>query len=208
VCTAREKMPKSVRTSIFKGTHESHERYLVAKYLKPGDRVLEIGAATGLVSLICAKHCGAENVLSYEANEEMEALIRENFSLNSWQPNLVMKAVTVDGADVSFFISDNVYSSSLIDRSDTIDGKQVTVVSDAFEKIIEEFKPTALVMDVEGAEIDLLGNVDLGGVKKVIVELHPHITGQDVTDGLENRLAGLGFKNIETAHKTVFYQKN
>jgi len=208
ISTVRENMPRSVRSSLFKGTHEAHERYLVARYLSRGDRVLEIGAATGLVSLICVKHCGVENVLSYEANAAMEPLIRENFSLNGWRPNLVMKAVTVDGEDVSFFISDNIYSSSMIDRSKSLAGKTVSIASDAIGEVIANFEPTAIVMDVEGAEIDLLSEADLGKLQKIIVELHPHITGQDAVEGLEKRIIDQGFEKIESAHKTVYFAKS
>lgn len=207
ISTDKTKMPKSVRSSLFKGTHEAHERALVGKYLGAGDRVLEIGAATGLVSMVCAKHCGVENVLSYEANPAMERLIRENFSLNGWQPNLVMKAITLDGSDVSFFVSDNIYSSSIIDRSDTVPGKNITVASDPLNSVISEFRPTAIVMDVEGAEIELLGKADVSSVRKIIVEVHPHITGQDTVDNLIDKLETSGFEVITQAHKTI-YLKN
>lgn len=205
VSTIREDMPKSVRSSLFKGTHEAHERRLVKKYLGKNDRVLEIGAATGLVSLICAKQCGPGNVLSYEANPVMEPLIRKNFLLNGWQPNLEMKAVTLDGKDVNFFASDNIYSSSLIDRSNTVSGKKITVSSDPFNLVIKNFQPTAIVMDVEGAEIDLLEKADLAVVSKIIVEVHPHITGQESVDTLLSSLSDAGFEPIEKAHKTYYF---
>ena len=207
ICTTRDKMPRSVRSSLFKGTHEAHERQLVAKHLDRKDRVLEIGAATGVVSLFCARKCGAENVLSYEANPAMEWLIRKNFELNGWTPNLVMKAVTREGKNIDFFVSENIYSSSLINRSETLPGKNITVPSDPIGEIIGQFKPTAIVMDVEGAEIELLGNVELDCVSKIIVELHPHITGQKPVDGLMSIFNDQEFVVRETAHKTVFLQK-
>ncbi len=207
ISTDKNQMPRSVRTSLFKGTHEAHERLLVAKYLGKSDRVLEIGAATGLVSLVCAKQCGAQNVRSYEANPSMEKLIRKNFQLNGWVPDLHMKAVTTEGGTISFFASDNIYSSSIIDRSETVSGKTITVESDPIDDVIDEFKPNVIVMDVEGAEIDLLGHANLSGIQRMIVELHPHITGQDKVDELLKLLGDSGFSILETAHKTVFLSK-
>ena len=204
VSTDRESMPKSVRSSLFKGTHEAYERQLVLKYLNSNDRVLEIGAATGLVSLICAKQCGPKNVLSYEANPVMEDLIRQNFALNGWVPNLVMKAMTLDGKDVSFFASDNVYSSSLIDRSEKIAGRKITVKSDPIDTVINKFYPSTIVMDVEGAEIFLLGETKLSNVDKIIVEVHPHITGPEAVEGLLSGLKQKGFAIVERAHKTLY----
>ena len=92
-----------VRSALFKGTYEDNERRLVRGLLKPGDRVLEIGTGIGLVSLVCAKICGAGNVLSYEANPQLERIIRKNYELNGLTPNLRMRAVTTDGRSVSFF---------------------------------------------------------------------------------------------------------
>lgn len=207
ICTDKNKTPKFVRSSLFKGTHEAHERRMVAKYLNEDDRVLEIGAATGLISMVCAKHCGANNVLSYEANPAMEKMIRENFSLNGWEPNLVMKAVTLDGSDISFFVSENIYSSSMIDRSETVRGKTIIVPSDPIDKVISEFKPTTIVMDVEGAEIELLGEADVSGVTKIIVEVHPHVTGQDSVERLVANLENSGFGVVTKAHKTIYFEK-
>jgi len=208
VCTDPKLVPKAVRRSIIKGSHEQYERQLVTRYLSPSDRVLEIGAASGLVTLVCARQCGAANVVAYEANPVMEPLIRKNFELNGWQPNLVMRAVTVDGGDVQFFASDNVYSSSVIDRSETVAGRKITVPSDPFQHVLDKVRPTTVVMDVEGAEIALLANVQLEGVCRIIVEVHPHITGADAVQAMTDSLSRQGFTVRETAHKTLLLTRD
>lgn len=208
VCTDPQLVPKTVRRSIIKGSHEQYERQLVKRYLGPTDRVLEIGAASGLVTLVCARQCGAASVFAYEANPVMEPIIRKNFALNGWQPNLIMKAVTVDGGDVQFFASDNVYSSSVIDRSKTVAGRLIKVPSDPFQHVLARVRPTTVVMDVEGAEIALLSSAALDGVERIIVEVHPHITGADAVQAMTSSLAGQGLNVRETVHKTLFLTRD
>ena len=57
----------------------------------------EIGCGIGLVSLVARKICTEGFVISYEANPQMETLIRKNYALNNLVPNLEMKAVSIDG---------------------------------------------------------------------------------------------------------------
>ena len=156
-------------------------------------------------AVLAAKQCGAENVFSYEANPVMEPLIRKNFELNGWKPNLVMKAVTVDGEDVRFFASDNVYSSSTIDRSETVAGKMITVPSDSINHVIEDTNPNTIVMDVEGAEAELLTKADLSTITNILVEVHPHIIGTEAIEELKAHLMAESFELVETAHKTLMY---
>jgi FkbM family methyltransferase len=203
--TRAEMMPRSIRTALFKNTYEMHERRLVDEIIEPTDRVLEIGAGIGLVSLLCAKICGPQNVLSYEANRSVESVIRNNYALNGWNPNLCMKAITTDGADVTFYVDSNVISSSLLDRNT---GGPVFVPSDSLAEVISDFSPSAIVMDVEGAEIELLMETSLEGISKLIVELHPHLVGEEAAIALREHLRQQGFDEVRYLHKTACYVRS
>ena len=43
--------------------------------------------------------------------------------------------------------------------------------------MLNEFEPTVIVMDIEGAEEDILPLVVAKSVRGMMVELHPHIIG-------------------------------
>jgi hypothetical protein len=47
-----------------------------------GKRVLELGAGTGLVSLLCAKYLAAEKVIATDGSQEVVAALEENIFLN------------------------------------------------------------------------------------------------------------------------------
>lgn len=203
--TGAEDIPPSVRGHIFKGGYEAVEAELVSAILTPGDRVLEVGTGIGFVSILCAKLAGQGRVTSYEANPALEPTIRANYALNGLVPDLRMKAVTVDGTPISFFANDNILSSSLIDRK--LSATEITIDSDAMSAVMDEVKPDVIVMDVEGAETGLLQAADLSGVRAMIVEVHPHITGAEAIVEMDAALADQGLFPAQKRHKTVLYTR-
>lgn len=198
-------LPRAVRSLLFQGTYEAAERELLPGALRPGDRVLEVGTGIGLVSLVCTSIVGEGNVLSYEANPAMAAVIRANYVLNGWTPDLREKAVTVDGTPITFFQSGNVLSSSLYDRG--TDAAAIEVESDAIEAVVSAHRPAVIVMDVEGAEVDLLPAADLSTVRAIVVELHPHIVGEGRTNALMALMEERGFRLARTVHKNALFTR-
>ena len=83
-------MSPQVERTVSRGRYEQDEFRLIEQVLSPGDVVLEVGAGLGLVSAYCAKRLGSSRVFAYEANPDLEACIRETFSLNEVQPTLEM----------------------------------------------------------------------------------------------------------------------
>lgn len=47
-----------------------------------GKRVLEMGAGTGFLSILCGKYLGAKHVLATDGDEQVVEALRENVSLN------------------------------------------------------------------------------------------------------------------------------
>ncbi len=192
---------RSVATAIIKGSYEAPERVLVRAALRPGDKVVEVGTGVGVVSLLCNRLAGPGNVTSFEANAALEPVIRDNFALNGLEPRLRLRAVTVDGTPISFFRNENVVSSSIYDRG--LAAQKVTVESEPINRVLAEEQATVLVMDVEGAEIDLLGRADLSGLREIIVELHPHIVGDTATEAMIASICAQGFADTGRIHKNI-----
>ena len=185
-------VPRSVATAVFKGSYEAPERVLVAAALRPGDAVVEIGTGIGFISILCARIAGEGRVHSYEANPALERVIRRNYVLNAVVPDLTMKAVTRDGAPVEFFASDNIISSSTQDRG--LSATRMRVESEALDAVLGRHRPAVVVIDIEGAEIDVLSDSALGGVRDLVIELHPHITGEEATRRMLDGLRARGFR--------------
>ena len=202
--TARNAVPRSIRSLLFKGTYEKHECDLVEHILRPSDRVLEIGAGVGMVGLVATRLCGEGRVLSCEANPELESLIRGNYLLNGWCSNLVMCAVTSDGRDLPLFRDPGILSSSTMDRGLTND--KILVESHAINDLIDRHRPTVLVMDVEGSEVELLAAADLSDVRAVVAEMHPHIVGQERIETLVGDVEAKGFRVAEVRHRNYLFE--
>ncbi|MEM9755364.1 MAG: FkbM family methyltransferase [Pseudomonadota bacterium] len=184
--------PKLVRSLLFKNTYEAAERTLLPRVVRAGDCVLDIGGGIGLVGLLAARLVGPEGrVVSYEANPGLEPMIRANYALNPSAPELRMRAVTPDGAAVTFHVADNLVSSSLHAREAAT--RAITVDSDALDPVIADLQPDVLVMDVEGAEVDLLPAAHLRGLRALVLELHPHVVGAEAISALTAALAAKGF---------------
>ncbi len=206
ISTDERQVPHHVRSLLFKDAYEIHERRLVRSIVRPGDRVLEIGAGVGVVASLAARLCGAENLVSYEANPKLEPLIRSNFALNGLEPRLVMRAVNLDGQPVRFNRDDNIVSSSVGRRSSSAEVIEVPAV--AFDAIVREHRPGVIIMDVEGIETDLLSQGELSGVTHIVVEIHPQVTGQEAIDRMLSHLDALGFEIAERAHKTLHLKRD
>lgn len=197
---------RTVQSHLFKGIYEGPERDILRDLLQPGQRVLEIGTGVGLISLLSTRLTGEGNVTSFEANPALENVIRKNYATNGWTPDLRMKAVTSDGAPLRFFSTDNILSSSIHDRQ--LDGKAIEIESVAMKDALAEVRPDVIVMDVEGAETQLFAGVDLAGVSHLLIELHPHIVGQEPIDALIADLAARGFPMVKTVHKNGLFSRS
>lgn len=191
VCDA-SRMDEMILTALLKGGYELAERDLARAAIRSGDRVLEIGAGIGVVSLVCTRLVGAGQVTSYEANSSLAPMIRENFALNGIIPRLVLKAVTTEGGSVEFFKNQNFVSSSTIDRN--LIAEKITVESDSIDTAIENSRANVIVMDVEGAEIGFLKKASLSTIREIIVEVHPHIVGDEPIKEMVQHLELQGFR--------------
>jgi len=203
--TRRGWIPRAVRKALFQGSYESPECRMVIMHVKPGDRVLEIGCGIGLVGILAARQCGSENVFCFEANPALERIIRDNHTRNDLAPNLAMKAVTGNGRDVIFFQDRKMWGSSIFDRDR--ETNKISIQSVPIQSLIEAHRPTALVIDAEGAEIELFPLVDMGDVDRIIIEMHPHIVGQSRIDTLIEKLISQGYRLTEQQDLVLFFTR-
>ena len=73
---------RAIAARLSDGSYESDEISAALCRVKPGMRVLDLGAGLGLISILTARVAGAENVLSVEANPALLPVLQKTFARN------------------------------------------------------------------------------------------------------------------------------
>jgi FkbM family methyltransferase len=199
-------LSSNMKAVLASGKYEQDEFSIVRRTLNQRDRVLEIGTGIGLISTYCAQIIGSDRVFTYEANPELEKIIRRNFAINNVEPSLEMCLLSHSEGHEKFHIAEDFWSSSTRNLGDeTL--KEVLVRKRLFNQELDRVKPTYLILDIEGGEYDLLLGSNLQHVKKILIELHTYFIGNDKSQEILSHLSACGFKinrNVTYAQSPAF----
>lgn len=189
---------------IFFGVYESKEAELVTKKIAADDVVMEIGAGIGFLSALCAKVTGGERVFAYEANPQLMDAIKQVHDLNQVAPT-VSNVLLGEGESVrTFWLEPDYWASSLIQGSK--EAKPIEVKQIDLNQEIRRIQPSFLILDIEGGEYDLLRHADLTPVRKIVIEVHPHVLGYTRVSEMLGWLFTAGFAlDLGILRKNVFY---
>lgn len=167
-----------IAKNMWTGSFEAVERDFTVKGIKPGMRVLNIGANAGLYTIIASKMVGgAGEVHSFEPSSKTFELLVKNTELNNCQNVILNKLALSDftgklalnrdlanpDMDGHFFVSRIPELSSSLPG--VIEEIPCTTLDDYWKDACgDEIKPVDfIVMDVEGAEFSVFS-----GAKKTI----------------------------------------
>jgi FkbM family methyltransferase len=185
-------MSRRIEQAISHGAYERDELRLIGMVLSPSDVVLEIGAGLGVVSAYCAKRVGPGRVFAFEANPDLEPMIRETYALNGVEATLEMCAVRATAGRVTLYRSKHLVSSSIVHRNAA--SSAIEVPGKSLGYLVEKIRPTLLIADVEGAESELFDRAQLPGVSKIVLELNERLIGQARARQVRGALLALGFR--------------
>ena len=171
------------RRSLLRGRYEKTERMALSGLLKPSDRVLELGAGIGYMSTIMARDHNVSAVLSFDANPLLIPFVEQVHKLNGVSGRAQIRHGLISakpGDPVNFHIRGDFLASSLFDdRGSKFGGvkKTISVPSMTFASVQQVFEANILVCDIEGAEVELLPQINLDGFDAAVVELHQDTIG-------------------------------
>lgn len=189
------RIPEKTGEALTQGRYEFKEREIVRRMLTKGDRVIELGAGMGVVSLTIANLVGADAVQSFEANPVIIELARENAAANNlpvtFRHAIASPRIEADKAShIDFFVLNSFEASSTRRLNDN--QKAVQVPTTPLEDEIAAFKANVLVFDIEGFETEIINKTELSGIDKLILEIHPKIIGMDTCVDLIDHLETQG----------------
>lgn len=187
--------------SINAGRYEGGEIAAGLACIPKGSRILELGAGAGVVGAILAKNLAPAAMMSVEANPRLIPNIRELHAHNGLADlidvrNTVVLSAPDAPAEVTFHVRGNFLGSSLTPvREDKT--RPVTVPVTRYGDLRRDFPHDAIMMDIEGGELDFLRHADLTGVKVIVAEYHRGIYGGEGFRECRKLLARNGFRLVE-----------
>ena len=143
--------------------------------VRPGDRVLELGAGLGVVSAVIARSAAPARVLSFEANPALVPHIRALHALNGLENRIELR---------------NQMLTSGPDRPGVASGA-------ALDEVLRAFRPDVLIVDIESGTPEFLEHARLHGIRAVVIRFHPGVYGEDGAKTCKDRLRTLGFQTDE-----------
>lgn len=188
--------------------YESDERDALERTLRPGDRVLELGAGIGYMSTVAARLIGSDRVTTCEANPGLLAMIARMHECNGVQPTVLNGVMTCDPeiGTRPFYSHRDIWSSSL---GEPIQGEYelVTVPTLHWQSELDRLRPSYLLMDIEGGEIELLQSLECASLERMLIEFHPRKTGQEGVDRVFEHLATLGFSCARAQANVHYFER-
>ncbi len=174
-----EVMSENILKAIKGGRYEKAEAREIPRIVQPGERIVELGAGLGFIGLTCKATGLVQHYRGFEANPKLLPLIQRNAALNDAVLE-VENAVVMPkppGPTVPFYVRKDFWASSLAPQPWGYVEK-VEVPTLAWQKMLDEHRPTMLVVDIEGGELALFEDAPLTGVKKIYMELHQKVIGR------------------------------
>ena len=189
---------------IFFGVYESKEAELVRMKIAANDVVMEIGAGIGFLSTLSAKVVGSERVFAYEANPQLMDVIRHVHDINQVAPTVSNVLLGEGEGERTFWLEMDYWASSLIQGSK--DATPIRVRQIDLNQEIQRIQPSFMILDIEGGEYEFLRHARLDSIRKMVIEVHPHVLGYTRISEMLGWLFAAGFAlDLGNMRKNVFY---
>lgn len=148
---------------------------MAVRAAQPEDRILELGQASAS-SPPCLPMPPGVHVWAFEANPATVHLARRVIAANDRTNVTLCKGILTGGEprEMRFYVRRELWMSSLMEHQGTYD-KTMTMTSLPIDEFVSRRKIDLVVMDIEGAEHELLTEAELPGVERVFMELHDHL---------------------------------
>jgi len=199
--TTREK------SQLYLGLHEAPEIALAHRHLVPGLPVIELGGGIGVVACIINRkltHPGDHIVV--EPNPDLIPTLETNRRVNRCEFQIRNAALAYGDEQIALAID-----SFATSRVGAAGSRVALVATTTLAKLLEEsgFARINLVVDIEGAEADLLeqeGMLLSDRVRTLILETHPRFAGVERTTRMLSAIQALGFAEVNRARHVFAFE--
>lgn len=177
--------------------YETADLALMSRLLAPEDRFMVLGGGIGIAAALGARLTGGE-VVVVEANEALHGTILRQVAINGGRAEVVGAAVVADaeayaGGTVAFAVAEEFWYSRIAEAAGR-GAATVQVPVRSFQDLCDLHRPTAVLIDIEGAEVSVLARPVPETLRTVIVEIHTPELGAPMTGALITGLVNQGFR--------------
>jgi FkbM family methyltransferase len=183
-----------IRLAILEGRFEAEEASQIPHIVRPGDRVLEIGAGIGFISTLLSRERRVSRVIAVEANPNLLDYMGRLHARNRVRKVRRLNAVLTNepAASATFYLRPDFWMGSLAPEPNAYSGT-VEVPTENLDRLLRDEAINLIVCDIEGAEAHLFEGADLSGVDRIYLETHDHVTGLSGIRRLFATMSGHGF---------------
>jgi FkbM family methyltransferase len=180
-----------VLEEILGGYYEGEEAACCLALLRKDDIVLEVGSGLGYLSTLIGKTGLARKIYAVEADPSLIPIIQDTHRINRITAEIHHGVFGGTQGPRQFYIADLFWANSV----DGVQGVQkiVTVQGLPWSKSLVEWRPSLVVMDIEGGEAELIPLGFPQSVRRLVIEFHPAVYGKEKQDELLSRLEAIGF---------------
>jgi len=193
--------------AIAAGAVEKEEINTAKKYISNNDIVVELGAGLGISAARINKLIKPKKHICFEANPTLIPYLKNLFKINKLDIELKNIALG-DNKKIKFYALNDYILSSFSKPINRNDFFEIEVETISLQKIIDEYLPTVIFCDIEGAELLYLDAINFKTVGTIILELHPNIYGSAGINKIFNRFNNNGFsRTLKSGHTYCFLKK-
>jgi FkbM family methyltransferase len=188
----RSEVSGEIWDALTTGSYEAKEARWISRAIRRGDRVLELGTGLGIITSLIAAIEGVD-VWSFEANPNTAKLAKRIVDANCGDNVRVLNGMLAAGPpqEFLFYMRPDLWMSSTTADQGPYE-RVLKITSSDVDEFVRRHRINAMVMDIEGAELDLLQNADLSGIERVFLELHDHLYGLAGVRRISEALASNG----------------
>jgi len=199
---------RTYRACFWRGTYEKEERDLIQRWIKPEDTVLELGACLGIVSCV-TNHLLKDKSrhVVVEANPLCIPPLRKNKELNRAEFRVEHCAIGKPPETTFYLHPDYIVGGNAQRRTSS----PVRVPAKDLAQLEKEEGPfTAVIMDIEGGELEVLEQSSdlLGKFRLLIIELHEFAIGVEGIQKCREILQKGGLSFVDKSGLTEVWQRH